>query len=170
MRKGLQRECAWNALRNYHVIWLENLENQGNKIRIVSLRGRFWALDLTKTKRGWHRVDRNERWTVLHNIYRDMQFCLVSSVLRCLPMNVVFMNGEAKCWYLFCRWVGSDFQKPLLRYERRWNSAANFRLMCWCGNFCDTHVTWVGLFSGCTHQQSRVESSPIKSARVPVGF
>jgi hypothetical protein len=75
MHKGLQRECAWNALRNYHVIWLEN---QANKLRRACLLDSFWTMDLIKTTRGWHRVDRNERWTVLQNICWDMQFCLVS--------------------------------------------------------------------------------------------
>jgi len=68
--EGLRLECSET--------WLENLENQGNKLRIVSLRGRFLTLDLTKTKQGWHRADRNERRTVLQNICWDMQCCLVS--------------------------------------------------------------------------------------------
>jgi hypothetical protein len=91
MREGLEGECAWNALRNYHVIWLQNLENQGNKLRIISLRGRFLTLDLKKTKQGWHRVDRNERWTVL--LKHLLGYAVLSSVLRCLLMNVAFMNG-----------------------------------------------------------------------------
>jgi len=139
MRKGFGKGVRLECSELYHAISLENLENQGNKLRIVCLRGRFWTQDLTKTKQGWHHVDRNERWTAVQNISWDMQCCLVSSAWRCLLMNAVFMTGV-------CFAVGLDwFPESFVTLREKMKLSVNFRLMCWWGNLCDKHVTWVGL-------------------------